>query len=137
MATTGKVNSTLLSIYVGGTKINHSNDASFDFTHAVRDVTTKDSGGYQENLEGLRSFTFSASGFHAFDATYGPDEMDDVITGRTAATIRYSTEVSGDTYYEGSCYMTSLSCNSPGQEETATWSAEFTGTGTLTVGSVT
>jgi predicted secreted protein len=136
MATTGKINTTLLAVYVGGTKINHAQGGSLNIDHSPRDVTTKDSAGWQEVLEGLRSWSVSANGLLAFDATYGTDDLDDIITGRTTVTVRFSTEVTGDTYYEGTAYISNLACDSPGQEETATWSCEFAGTGALTVGAV-
>lgn len=135
MASTGKGNGTLSALYIGGTKIAHltSNDMSYE--QALRDATTKDSNGYKESLEGLRSGSFNAEGYFAEDAAYGFDDLFAAYTGRTVLTVRYSTEVSGDKYYEGSCYLTSLS-QSAGVEETATFSASFELTGAPTEGTV-
>jgi len=132
MPTTGQINTTLLAVYVGATKITYSQGASLSIEHSVRDITTKDSGGWSESLEGLRSWSISANGLMAFDATEGTDELDDLALDRTSVTIMFSTEVTGDTRYTGSAYMTSISLDSPGQEETATFSCEFVGTGALT-----
>lgn len=137
MPTTGKINTTLLAVYAGGTKISHAQGGALTLEHSVRDVTTKDSGGWAENLEGLRSWNISANGLMAFDATEGTDELDDYLTGRSQVTVMFSTEVTGDTRYTGTAYMTNLSLDSPGQEETATFSCEFIGTGVLTVEAVT
>ena len=76
MATTGKINTTLLAVYVGGTKITHSQGGSLNIEHSVRDVTTKDSGGWAEQLEGLRSWSMSASGLMAYDAAHRTVELD-------------------------------------------------------------
>jgi predicted secreted protein len=137
MATTGPINTTLMGVYSAGNKINAAQGGSISIEHSVRDVTTKDSGGWSESLEGLRSWSASASGLTAFDSTYGTDELDDIITGRTAVTIMFSTEVTGDTRYTGSAYITSMSIDSPAQEETVTYAVEFQGTGALTIEAVT
>lgn len=137
MPTTGKINTTLLAVYAGGTKITHLTGASLSLEHSTRDVTTKDSAGWRQILEGLRSWNISGSGYMAYDATEGTDELDDYLTGRSQVTVMFSTEVTGDTRYTGTAYMTSLSLESPGQEETATHSFEFQGTGALTVEIVT
>ena len=61
------VNSTLLKIYAGATAdpsavIANCTDASLSITHDLRDITTKDSAGWRELNEGLRSFSiFSIS----------------------------------------------------------------------------
>jgi predicted secreted protein len=131
MASTGKNNGTLLALYVGGTKIAHLTSSEVSFEHSTRDATTKDSAGYKEVLEGLRSGSFSGEGYFAEDAAYGYNDLFAAYTGRTQLTVRYSSEVAGDEYYEGTCYLTSLS-RSSGVEETETFSASFEMTGAPT-----
>lgn len=140
MATTGKINTTLLAIYTGagpGTKITHQNDASLTISHSPRDVTTKDSAGWAEFLEGLRSWEMSASGLLAFDAASAPDDFfTSNIATRDAVTIYFTTNVTGDIVFSGSGYVSQLELASPGQEETATWSLSVQGTAVLTKGTV-
>lgn len=139
MATTGKINTTLLKMYTGtapGTAVTHSTDATLSFSMATRDATTKDSAGYEEVLEGLRSWEISGTAMLAFDAANGVDELSVIALARTATTIRFSTNVSGDTFWSGTGYITSFEPSAPGQEETATFSFSFKGTGTLTQGTV-
>ena len=132
MATTGPINTTLLGVYVGGTKIAHLTSASLSLGHSPRDISSKDTGAWKAILEGQLEWSISGDGWMAYDATYGSDELDGQIIGRTAVTVMFSTEVAGDTRYTGSAFMESMELGSPGQNETATHSFSFTGTGALT-----
>lgn len=140
MATTGKINTTLLKVLTGttpGTTITHENDATLTITHSTRDVTTKDSAGWAEFLEGLRGWEMSVAGLLSWDATKAPDDFfTDNIATRAAATVYFTTNVTGDIVYSGTAWVTQLEQASPGQEETATFSLSFQGTGALTKGTV-
>lgn len=139
MATTGKLNTTLVKIFTGtspGTAVTHSTDATLSFSMSPRPGTTKDSAGWEEVLEGLRSWEMSGSAMMAFDATNGVDELSTTALARTSTTVYFTTNVTGDTVFSGSGYFTSLELSSPGQEETATYSFTLKGTSTLTQGTV-
>lgn len=136
MATTGILNSTDLRVYVGGTAIAHATDASISISMSPRDVTTFDSNGWRELLEGLRQFSISSSSLYAMDAAYGVSDLATLLTGRTTATVRFSTSETGDEVYEGTCYTTSLELNSSGAEDNGSYSVSFEGTGALTVDTV-
>lgn len=141
MPTTNVVNSTLMALYVDVsgtlTKVNHLTDASISFTHEPRDITTKDSAGYRELLEGLRSWSASGSGLFAEDATYGYNDLETLLQNRTKVTIRFMTNVTGDTYWEGEAYISSLDKTSSGAEDNVTFSISMEGTGSPTIGSIT
>ena len=140
MATTGVVNSTLFALYAGDgtyTKIAHSTDASISFSHEPRDITSKDSAGYRQLLEGLRSWSASGSFLVALDATYGYEELYAAWVARSVLTVRFSTQVSGDQYYQGTAYISSLELSSPGAEDNATFSLSLEGTGALTAQALT
>lgn len=136
MASTGKNNGTLVGLYIGGALINHLTSNGMVLEQALRDATTKDSSGWKESLEGLRSASFSCEGFFAENATKGFDDLTALlITTRGTATIRYSSEVTGDKYYEATCYVTNLS-RTAGVEETETFSCSLEVTGAVTEGTV-
>jgi TP901-1 family phage major tail protein len=140
MATTSVVNSTLMALYVLDTtykKIGHLTDASVSITHEPRDITSKDSSGWRELLEGLRSWSASGSGFFAEDATYGVEDILGNVTTRAKVTVRFMTDVSGDTYWEGTAYITSIEKTSSGAEDNVTYSISLEGDGALTTGSIT
>jgi predicted secreted protein len=130
MATTGKPNGSLCVIAVGGTVIAFLTSNSISFEMATRDATTKDSGGNTEILEALKSFSVTGEGYFAENASYGFEDLYAVYDARTAVTVRYSTLVSGDMYYEGSMYITSLQ-KTDGLEETSTFSVTLSGTGAV------
>lgn len=134
MATVSVINSTALKLYVDGTAVAYCNDASVSFTHATRDITTKDAGGYRALLEGLRQATFSGSALHAFDSAYGDAELYALLNDRTSAVVRFDTGVNGDRYYSASAYITQLDMNSPGAEDNAGLSFTFESSGTFTTG---
>jgi predicted secreted protein len=140
MPVTGKINTTLLAIYTGsgaGTKITHLNDCSLTVNHSPRNVSTKDSAGWEEFLEGMRSWEMSASGMLSWDATNAPDDLFTAnIATRTAVTLLFTTATTGDIVFSGSAWVTNIEMSSPGQEETATFSASFQGTGACTKGTV-
>ena len=56
-------------------------------------------------------------------------------SGRSTLTVKFSTEVTGDRYWEASAYVTSLEVNA-GMEDNVTYSATFELTGTITYGTV-
>lgn len=135
MATTGIVNSTIFGVFVFSSTykiISHMTDASFSYSHETRDVTTKDSAGWSESLEGLRSWTVSSSNMFAFDATYGISDLRALAQARTPVTLRWGTQVSGDEYLQGSAYIESIEESSPGAEDNGSYSVTFKGNGAIT-----
>jgi len=136
MASTGINNGTLVALYKDGAKISNLTSNSFSVSMATRDATTKDSAGWETVLEGLRSAEFSCEGYFAENATVKFTALYAEFDARTAFTVRFSSEVSGDKYYEGECYVTSLESNAP-NEDSQTFSCSLKLTGALTEETVT
>ena len=138
MPSTGVINTTALAVYTGATpvKIASATGGTLSVQQSLRNTNTKDSAGWETNLEGMRSWSLSCSGLVAFDDTNGFEALFDSINNRTPVTVRISTEVTGDIYFSGTAYVTSLDEDSPGMEENATYSLTFQGTGALTKGTV-
>jgi|TARA_R100000081_G_C4815235_1_gene174431 predicted secreted protein len=142
MATTGVINGTKFGVYAGGTKIGYATSASLSINHNLRDTSTKDSGGWRDQLEGQRDFEVSVEGMVIFATASGAisdltvDELyTSYIASRTEFEIKFSTEVSGDYKWTGNAFMTSLSMDTP-NEDSSTFSASFSGTGPLTQATV-
>lgn len=134
------INSTLMAIYVLDStykKVGHSTDASIEYTMSPRDITTKDSAGYRELLEGLRSWTASGSCLYDPAATYGVDELFAACEARTPITIRFMTNVAGQTKWQGSGYVSSVSISSADAEGNVTASFAIEGTGALVDSAIT
>ena len=125
------LNGTLAVIKVEGTTIAYltSNDLSFEM--ATREATTKDSAGNKEILEGLKSFSGSASGYieegSSYEDLYGYYEL------RQPVTVMWTTDVATKANWSGECYITSLS-RTDGLEESSTFEVSFEGTGAVTQG---
>ena len=130
MASTGILNGTLGVIKVGAVTVAHLTSNNFNVEMATRDASTKSSAGWKDVLEGQRSWGGSASGYFAEDAAYGFEDLFDAMTSRTVVTLRFTTGVTGDKYYEGTAYVTSIA-KTDGLEESSTFEATFEGTGVL------
>jgi TP901-1 family phage major tail protein len=131
MATAGIMNGTLLGVYVGSTLVAHATEGSISLSMDTREVTTKDSAGMRELLEGTKSGSISVSALYAEDAAYGVEDLMTAWANRTALTVKFSTEVSGDHYWSANAYLTSLEV-SASTEDNASYSASFELTGAVT-----
>ncbi len=130
--TAGIINSTMGGLYIGAAKVTHLTNVSLDVSMETRDTTTKDSAGYAEKLEGLRSWSGSADAFFAEDATYGEADIITLWAARTPVVIKVlSSEVVGDSRFTGTAYITGYS-KSGGVEDNITYSLTLEGTGVLT-----
>lgn len=142
MATAGVINGTKFAVYAAGTKIAYATSASISMNHNLRDTSTKDSGGWRDQLEGQRDWEVSVEGMLIFTESGGAiagltmDELySTYIATRTVFELKFSTEVSGDIKWTGNAFLTSLSADTP-NEDSSTWSGSFSGTGVLTQATV-
>ena len=123
---------TTSGLAAGQEPIAHSTSASVSFNMDLRDTTTKDSGGYQNNLGGLKSFELSTDALFDLTADLDFQEFFNDLKNRTLVTVRFAERTSGR-YYQGTAFVTSLSMDA-GVEENTTYSVTFTGTSTATTG---
>ena len=129
--TAGVLNATAWALYVAGTKVSHGTSASIEISMETRDTTSKDSSGWAEKLEGLRSWSGSFDGNFAEDASYGESDIFTLINTRATGVVKFSTEVAGNSHFTGTAYVVSLS-KTGGVEDNTTWSFGIEGTSTLT-----
>jgi|14_taG_2_1085336.scaffolds.fasta_scaffold01846_3 TP901-1 family phage major tail protein len=117
------------------TPVAFSTSASLSINRDMRDITTKDSDGFQQSAAGLMSFEISTDALQDFTSDLDFKDFFDNILNREAVTIQFSerTTSGSDKYYEGSAYVTSLSMDA-GVEDNVTYSVTFTGTGLITSG---
>lgn len=144
MASTSIMNSTDVVIQISedsGTTydiIGRATSASLSVSMETRDTTTKDSAGWQENLEGLKSWSLSGDGLVTYSIAGDYDTPDDLFTllsNRTLVKVKFGSATSGEIDYTGDAYLVSYE-QEAGVEENVTYSFSFTGTGTLTQASV-
>jgi TP901-1 family phage major tail protein len=132
MSTVGEsvLNGTKMLLYVGGIAIAGATSHTLSLNMDTRESTNKDSQGWRELLESVRSWTVSGEGLKSFDAAYGHDDLAALYVNRTPVVVKLSTEQSGETYYEGSAFLTSIDADFP-NEDNSTFSFTFEGTGPL------
>jgi TP901-1 family phage major tail protein len=144
MAATSIMNSTDVVIQIsedGGTTydiIGRATSASLSVSMETRDTTNKDSAGWQENLEGLKSWSLSGDGLVTYSITGDYDTPDDLFTllsNRTLVKVKFGSATTGEIDYTGDAYLVSYE-QEAGVEENVTYSFGFTGTGVLTQASV-
>jgi len=128
MPTTGKILSDLYKITVDGTEIDNLQNVSFEANVDNRDVTTKDSSGNREILPTTFSGTMSGEIVVALDAAYGVEELYDALAAKSEVTVVKTTGVSGDVQWSSAGYFSSVSIESPTQDNvTASFTVELTG----------
>jgi|TARA_Y100000033_G_scaffold5300_1_gene4408 predicted secreted protein len=137
----GQLNGTDLGVYIAGTLVAYSTNATININHTPRSVTNKESGGFEENMEGLRNWDVSVDALYAWldpsGSAISNETLSEIFTGYLAARAKFSltfgvtTTGTGDTKYVGDAWLTSISLTAP-LEDTATFSCSFQGTGALT-----
>jgi predicted secreted protein len=135
MATTGIVNGTLLTIKVGGSTLLNSTSASLSLTLDTPEATTKDSGGFQDLIAGVKSGEISFEGLVAYDSGSGVqigDISDELISG-TSVSWEFSTDVSGDDKYSGNGFISSIEITAD-MEAPVSYSGTIVTTGVITQG---
>ena len=134
-ASTSVMNSTDVVIMVASEIVGKMTSASLSVTMATRDISTKDSAGWMEVLEGQKSWTLSGEGLVVYNNTgkATPDDIYTLLSNRTAVAIEFGSETTDEKYYTGSGFFTEFSTDA-GVEDNATFSFSFQGTGVLTQG---
>ena len=142
----GILNGTDLKVYItpdGGsaTLIAYATSATININHNPRTITNKESSGWDESMEGLRSWDISVDAMYAWLDAGGSaiggltlsELYTDMVHTRTklAVTFGVTTSATGDTKYSGDVWMTSASLNAP-LEDSSTFSVSFQGSGQLT-----
>lgn len=129
-------NATDVTLSVGGKVISHATSCSLSISRELRDASSKQSGGFTKNLDGIISWEVSGDGFIDLDDggvntifSSAFTTMTNVATDPVVAVV-FTIGSSGDTY-TGNAYITSLSADA-GFEDNATYSITLNGTDGLT-----
>lgn len=139
MATAGVFNGTSLIVYVGTNVVAHATSCSLSVSADLPDATTKDSGGWAEEIAGLRSWSMTTDGLAVVSGTdYNVEDLYALVSGRTEVTLKFTTNnggtaVVGDAKWTGDAFIESLDMTAD-MESPVTFSASFKGTGALVLG---
>lgn len=135
MATVGVFNGSLLSVKVAGSKLLNATSASLSLSVDTPEATTKDSGGFQDLITGVKSAEITFEGLVAYDSGSGSqigDISDELIAG-TKVTWEFSTDVAGDDRYSGEGFISSIEITAD-MESPVSYSGTIVSTGTITQG---
>jgi predicted secreted protein len=139
MPTTGIFNGTNLVVLVGSEVVAHSTSCSLSISADLPDATTKQSGGWADQIAGLRSWSLTTDGLTTVEPTslnYSVGDIFSALNGRGVVTVKFttatgSTPIVGDLVWSGSAFVESLDITAD-MESPVTYSASFTGQGVLT-----
>lgn len=139
MATTGVLNSSLIALYVEGTIILCSTDATVTIENGTRETTCKEDEEWASYEPAIKSWTMSGSAFYRTDAAPGMHDMFSYLVGsdKGKVGVKWASKVSGDKEFAGDGIITRLNGSAPGVNENSTWDIDIQGTGPLTSGTVT
>lgn len=132
--TVGVINATQISLYVFDTtwkKVAHATDGEISFTTDNRDITSKDSSGFRQIADGLKSWSISSNHFLAWDAAYGFTDIYADWAAGSSFSVKFGSVVTDDHNYEGTVRIESMSMGG-GVEDNATFSISLAGHGSLT-----
>jgi predicted secreted protein len=114
--------------------------ATFSADRQVIDVTSKNNSGARAIKMGGKSVNFTFNGNISFDettsTTHGYEKMLNAWNNATSVTVRFSTNVTGDTYIQCSAYIANISGDAP-VNAVGTYSLDINSTGDITVGTET
>lgn len=138
MATTEVMNTTIMTLQIGGTAVGDCVDASLQFSHSPRNITNKQDAGWRRLAEGMREWSMNASAMYVPDHTdYDFADVYSLLTGRTTGSGRISSTATGDAYFEGDGYLGSGNLNSNGVEDNVMFDFTLEGSDALTSGATT
>ena len=127
------LNGTVFLLSVAGTALADQTEGSISISMETRDITTKDSAGYRELLEGVRSGSISVSGLVDDDGSGGAGgTLFTTLAARTSVALIFGFDDASDDYnYTCAGFCTSLEV-SGATEDNVTYSATFEITGAIT-----
>ena len=127
------LNGTVFLLKVGGTALPDQTEGSISINMETRDISTKDSAGFRELAEGMRSGSISVSGLvDDNDAGGAGGTLFTTLNARTAVAIVFGFDDASDDYnYTCNAFCTSLEV-SGGTEDNVTYSGTFEITGAIT-----
>lgn len=131
MPTTGTVNGRLIKIFVDNTAVTCQTNSTIEMTMEPRESTCKDTvGNAAAFLAGRTSWTLGGEAKLAFDATKGFSALYTAWKNGSTLNVAWQSTVAGDKGYTGSGFLTSLSGDTPDNED-STFSFTIQGSGAL------
>ena len=131
MGTPGVFNGRLIGIWVGGIFQAFSKSHTLTINAAEMDITSKDSISWKGILPTVKDWSISCDGLVVLESTANADKVLDLLIAGTEVQVKFTTNISGDKYWYGQAYVTSVEMSAP-MDEPVSYSCTFVGNGTLT-----
>lgn len=110
--------------------IGHTTSCTISLSNDLPEATTKDSGGFQEVIAGVRSGEISFEGLVDYTDAQNAAELGDFLLARTKLFFEFGTAATGDQLYSGAGFLSSLEVSAE-MESPVTYSGSITITGTI------
>ena len=131
MPTTGTVNGRIIKIFVDSTAVTCQTNSTIEMTMEPRESTCKDTvGNAAAFLAGRTSWTLGGEAKLAFDAAKGFSALYTAWKNGSSLAVAWQSTVAGDKGYSGNGFITSLSGDTPDNED-STFSFSIQGSGAL------
>lgn len=113
MSTTNPLYGKLLVLLNNGTQITNLLSNDMNFQRAMRNVTTKDSGDWEESRPTIKSASLPFSGLISEDAAEGFEELYSDLDNGVPCMWVWGTGVTGAPKWSGSGFLQSLNFKAP------------------------
>jgi predicted secreted protein len=120
-----------LEVYIGGTLVGKATSATLNINSNLLDASTKESAGWLDQIAGQKSWDVSSEMLVDFSLSYGVSELYTAFVAGTEVVLVFGEGTGAVAKFEGNALVSSISINAA-NEELATVSASFNGTGSLT-----
>lgn len=130
------INGTLIVLNDNGTAFALTTSATLNVEMDLPDASSKQSSGWADHIQGQRSFSVDLDGLADFEVSGSVQVLVDYILNRTTVSIEFEPSAGFAGGTKGYSYQGDVSCSSvsivAANEDTATLSGSFVGTGELT-----
>lgn len=124
------INGTKFLVYVDDSAIAYSTSATLNINVDLPSCASKDSGGWDENMHGLRDWSIDVDGLVQFDNYFAADDVVKLILDRQQVVVKFATTDTGDTYWQGTAKLQADAITAD-MEQPVTQSLTFVGSGAL------
>lgn len=116
----------------GAVAVGCATDASLEVNAEEIEVSCMAASAWKETVPGMKSWSVSFNSIYlkGTGVVLSADQLSQMLFDATLLTVKLSTEISGEKYYEGTVFVTKNSISVSAKDK-ATYSVSLTGTGAL------
>lgn len=130
--TNGRFTGEIIVVRVGANTIGCTTSDALSLSAEEVDLSCKDDGLFGTTQAGKKSWSLEISGWVAYDATYGNEDLKAAWLNSTVLAIKYGTVLANDPTFEGNAVVTSYEESAP-DKDGVSFTATLSGRGTPTL----